>query len=201
MYNTPRPGWAVFVSNRENIDCGLAIRVYVCMYVVYKIYKYLIRIRCFFSSLRFLLQILTPAASVHVRVCVCVYVCLSVFVCVWVRMWVWQWAWTCPPWVLGQTVVQTAANSTDTQRCVRVIVLTSSLTTPATPSSWQTLAWHYCCCSVVKAIVSPVVPAVVWQSHHHHHCHLGRGSIFNFINLIHAGCAEMSRTESAVNHA
>jgi len=27
VYNTPRSGWAVIISNRENIDCGLAIYV------------------------------------------------------------------------------------------------------------------------------------------------------------------------------
>lgn len=50
------------------------------MYVVYKIYKYLIRIRCFFSS--FLLQILTPAACVHVRVCAYMCLCVCEYVCV-----------------------------------------------------------------------------------------------------------------------
>lgn len=82
MYNTPRPGWAVFVSNRENIDCGLAIRVYVCLYVyvVYKIYKYLIRIRCFFSFDVSVTNIDTSAATTSVRVCV--GVCVCVFVCV-----------------------------------------------------------------------------------------------------------------------
>lgn len=46
------------------------------MYVLYKIYKYLIRIRCFFSFDVSVTNIDTSAATTSVRVCVGVCVCV-----------------------------------------------------------------------------------------------------------------------------
>jgi len=108
-----------------------------------------------------------------------------------------------PECVLGQTVVQTVPNSTDTQRCVHVIALTSSLTTLATPSKWpSTLVLSLLVVVVVVdddnddvsviVLILLLVVAVVGRRY----CPLRRGEALNFINPIHAKSVEMCRTES-----